>query len=350
MCSIYYLRVPETSKDLPDNWVELFTEFDIDNTDLSISQKLIFKYFKKYIKDCISKGKDGDQFITSDLIQLFVKSIISESYNILPNYSDLPNCLIENALEEIKNLDIKNFTNKVHSVFIEFLSYQHLVRDGYEVVSFNRTSGSCDLVMQKNSKTYNFEIKFKQNDDIFALRILDAIIGLSLFGKNIFCRDRTFKINFKTNSIDKFFNEILEDVYNFMENKSVEYYGKYVDICPIDHMVKSRSIDNVASELKACYIESYDKEPLKKLVKDIFLQKEGHVYNLKNKFEKRGIENFAGYLVWSLPFRLDINMDILENAFKEALIEEKFNLQFDLHVFVDKKFEKHHYFIVEADS
>ena len=103
MCSIYYLRVPETSKDLPDNWVELFTEFDIDNTDLSISQKLIFKYFKKYIKDCISKGKDGDQFISSDLIQLFVKSIISESCNILPNYSDLPNCLIKNALEEIKN-------------------------------------------------------------------------------------------------------------------------------------------------------------------------------------------------------------------------------------------------------
>ena len=350
MCSIYYVRVPETSKDIPDNWVKLFTEFDVNNTDLSVSQKIIFKYFQKYVRDWISKGKDGSQFIASSLIQLFIKSIVSENYNILPNYSDLPNCLIENGLKEIKNLDIKNFTDKVHSVFIEFLSYQHLVRDGYEVVSFNRTSGSCDLVMQKNSETYNFEIKFKQNDDMFASRILDAIIGLSLFGKNNFCRNRTFKIKFKTKSIYSFFNEILEDVYNFMEKKNVEYYGKYVDICPINYTFKSRSIDNVASELNACYIESCDKEPLKKLVKNIFLQKEGHIYNLKNKFEKRGIENFAGYLVWSLPFRLDVNMDILENAFREALIEEKFNLQFDLHVFVDKKFEKHHYFIIEADS
>jgi len=314
MCSIYYVRVPETSKDIPDNWVELFTEFDIDNTDLSISQKLIFKYFQKYIRDRVSTGKDSSQFIASNLIQLFVKSIVNENYNILPNYSDLPNCLIENALKEIENLDIKNFTNKIHSVFIEFLSYHHLARDGYEVVSFNRMSGSCDLIMRKNSETYNFEIKFKQNDDIFASRILDAIIGLSLFGKNNFCRDMTFKIKFKTDLIDKLFNEILEDVYNFMEKKKVLYYGKYIDICPIGYTFKSRSIDNVASELRACYIESYDKEALKKLVKNIFLQTEGHVHNLKNKFE-RGIENFIGYLVWLLPFRLDVDIGYIGKCF-----------------------------------
>lgn len=169
----------------------------------------------------MSKGKDGSQFIASNLIQLFVKSIVGENYNILPNYSDLPNCLIENALKEIENLDIKNFNDKVHSVFIEFLSYQHLVRDGYEVVSFNRTPGSCDLVMQKKDKTYNFEIKFKQNDDMFASRILDAIIGLSLFGKNNFCRNKTFKIKFKTKSIYSFLMKHLKMFITLWKRKTL---------------------------------------------------------------------------------------------------------------------------------
>lgn len=46
MCSVYYVHVPNTPKDIPDNWVKLFKEFDIDNTDLLISQKQFLNIFK----------------------------------------------------------------------------------------------------------------------------------------------------------------------------------------------------------------------------------------------------------------------------------------------------------------
>ena len=64
--------------------------------------------------------------------------------------------------------------------------------------TFKRINGSCDLEMIKGCKNFNFEVKFKENDNIQISRLYDYLDGFSLLPINSFLRENHFEINLNT--------------------------------------------------------------------------------------------------------------------------------------------------------
>lgn len=110
---------------------------------------------------------------------MLIKHIIFNE-EFLPNYSDIPINLVENAMNELtKNMKGLEFSKKLHSIFIELMTYQKFCNEFEYVKDFKRGEGSCDLVMTKGNETFNIEIKFKENDDISIFQdYLTLLMGL----------------------------------------------------------------------------------------------------------------------------------------------------------------------------
>lgn len=359
MCNIHISNTHVTKESIPDNWLEKLQQFDISNAKLSNAQKAIFEYIKEYILDREARHKDGKLFILNSLVQFFIKDIIIKGKtNLLSCYNDLPEKLITEAMQEIGNCDIRDFNNKLHSVFVEFLTYQHLIKEGYEILNCQRSIGSCDLTMKKDGQTYQFEIKFKQNDDIFASRVLDAIRGYALLSENAFCRDKFFTMVFKSDNLHKNFPDMIEEVGSFMQNKQELYKGKCIDIKPMKYIEKNRDVNTVCLELEASRItnEFACKESAKKSIKTIFTGEDRHINNIVNKYQKNqkkyqeSQEKFAGFISWSIPFHKEVDFKVLEEAFQEVLSEEK--VEFDMHVLIDQLLapELSYYFVYKPQT
>ena len=96
-------------------------------------------------------------------------------------------------------------------IYIKLNSYGFILNETV------RSSGSCDLVMEKDNKNYNFEVKFKESKDTFKSRLLDIIDGMSLLNENSFLRGKTYEVFIKSDNVDyKIQEEILTDIKNFL--------------------------------------------------------------------------------------------------------------------------------------
>ena len=128
---------------------------------------------------------------------MFIKHVIFKS-SFLNSYDELPENLIIEGMNEFNNLKGYHFSRKLHSLFVEFLIYKKLYKLGFKISTFERIDGSCDLEMTKHCKNYNFEVKFKENDNIQISRLYDYLDGFSLLPINSFLRENHFEINLIT--------------------------------------------------------------------------------------------------------------------------------------------------------
>lgn len=306
------------SKILPENWLELVEKFDINESNLSDNNKIIANYLKPIILE------EKEKSLNNELLAILIKYIVFK-IDFLKHYDDLPPELIQEVFSELKNERGINLDRKLHSLFIEFMTYQDLYKKGYRIQEFSREEGSCDLVMQKDAKVYNFEVKFKESSDIGISRLYNYIDGYSLIQENSFLRTKTFEINLKIDSLnDGNLESVLKEIDIFLEKKEDVYDGQKLQI--FDFKKRSRNLNQVTQYINNLVIEPVD--DVDKLVCDIFIKRNGHLTKLIKKSEKyKPNDNFTGYLVWSIPFHINIDNDKIKNAFKEM------KLDFDLFVY-----------------
>ena len=131
---------------------------------------------------------------------MFIKHVIFKS-SFLNSYDELPENLIIEGMNEFNNLKGYHFSRKLHSLFVEFLIYKKLYKLGFRINTFKRINGSCDLEMIKGCKNFNFEVKFKENDNIQISRLYDYLDGFSLLPINSFLRENHFEINLLVETI-----------------------------------------------------------------------------------------------------------------------------------------------------
>lgn len=178
------------AKKLPENWMIIVERFDVDKSELSDNNKIIASCLMPIILE------EKEKSLSNSLLRILIKFIIFD-IDFLEHYDNLPSKLIKDAFDEIKKERGINLDRKLHSLFVEFMTYQDLYKKNYQIVDSKREEGSCDLIMSKDNKTYNIEVKYKESPDVGKSRLYDYIDGYSLFRENEFLREKTFEINLK---------------------------------------------------------------------------------------------------------------------------------------------------------
>lgn len=309
------------SKILPEDWLELVTKFNIKKSSLSGNNKIIACYLKQIILE------EKEKSLSNQLLQILIKYIVFE-IDFLEYYDDLPRKLVKDAFSEINKGRGINLDRKLHSLFVEFMTYQDLYKQDYIIVESQRTQGSCDLVMSKDDKNYNFEVKYKESSDVGKSRLYDYMDGYSLLEQNEFLRGKTFEINLKVDSLNySNLQNILSEIDIFIDKQKDIYNGENLQIFDSTKRGElNRGINQVTNYINSFIIETID--DVDKLVCDIFIKKNGHLTKLIKKsgrYESK--DNFTGCLVWSIPFHMKIDNDKIKNAFK------KIKLDFDLFIY-----------------
>ena len=304
---------------LPNCWMQCVDCFRIDTSDLSQNNKIIAKYLIKLIKQ--EKGKS----LTILLLRSLIEYIIFGSKFVFV-YDDLPINLIEEGFSEIHTEKSLDLTRKLHSLTIEFQTYQNLRSEGYQIKHFNRKKGSCDLTMSKGGKTFDCEVKFKESKDTALLRLYDYIDGFSLLPNNGFLRNNSFGIELKIKNPNyKETEQILKEIDEFILKQQGSYDGTYVRIDNTRKNISGRDVDSVIQNINKDAIRSV--EDVDGLICKIFIKNNGHLTKLIKK-SGGDVKNFIGCLSWSIPFHIIIDKHKIEQAFKAM------GLDFDLYVYI----------------
>jgi len=315
------LRAIQTRK-LPLNWFNTIQNFDIDKSNLSKNNKIIATYLILIILE------EKEKSLANLLCRYLIEYIIFQD-TFLKHYNDLPAQLIKDGFDEIKNEKGINLDRKLHSLFVEFSTYQDLYKQGYKITNFIRKQGFCDLIMKKDGEVFNFEVKFKESKDIGISRLYYYIEGYSLLEENKFLINKTFEINLK---VDNLTYSNIKDIHNeidtFINQKEDIYDGENIEIFESSKRFKlNRDINQSNQYLNNFHIQTIVN--IDNLVNQIFIENNGHITKLINKSKNYELEdNFTGCLVWSIPFHMNINKDKIKQAF------EKINLYFDLFVYI----------------
>ena len=310
------------SKILPKNWLQLIQNFNINKSNLNDNNKIMATYLMPIILE------EKEKSLNNSLLRILIEFIIFK-IDFLKYYDNLPAQLIKDAFDEINNERSLNFDRKLHSLFVEFITYQDLFKKGYTIIDSIRTIGSCDLIMSKDDKIYNFEVKYKESPDIGKSRLYDYIDGYSLLQENEFLRGKTFEINLKVDNLNySNLESILKEIDIFIDIQKDVYDGQNLQIFDSRKRSKlNRGVNQGAQDLGEPHIQSI--KDIDKLVCDIFIRKNGHLTKLIKKSGRyKSKDNFTGCLVWSIPFHMNIDNDKIKNTF------EKFNLDFDLFVYI----------------
>lgn len=311
------------AKELPEDWMIIVKNFDVDKSELSDNNKIIASRLMPIILE------EKEKSLSNSLLRILIKFIIFD-IDFLEHYDNLPQKLIEDAFDEIKKERGINLDRKLHSLFVEFMTYQDLCKKNYQIVDSKREEGSCDLIMSKDNKTYNIEVKYKESPDVGKSRLYDYIDGYSLFRENEFLREKTFEINLKVDSLNyNNLQDILEEIDIFINEKKDIYDGQHLQIFDTKKRnLLNRDVGQTAQYLNNFHIQTIDN--VDGLINKILIEKNGHITKLIKKSEKYNLEdNFIGCLVWNIPFHTDIDNDKIKQAF------EKLQLDFDLFVYID---------------
>jgi len=279
---------------------------------------------------------------TDSLSQLLVKHIVF-SKSFLPNYIDLPIDLIDNGMNELGSMNGLELSKKLHSIFIEFLTFKSLEKNGYVIKNFIRSQGACDLIMQKNGLEYNFEVKFKENDGISISRLYAILDGYSLLQKNGFIRGEFIEINLKVENINFFKEEIINEISQYISSQNDIYDGEHLQIFNSKNRYKLNRDINSSVEYTKKFLITDELESIpstKLLIKKLFIGEGRHITNLINKSKR--IDDFVGCLSWSIPFHNNVNFQAVELSFRELL-----TLDFDLYIYLNHLTEGEYHFILK---
>lgn len=329
------------AKVLPTNWLSQVINFN--TSSLSRNNKIIADKLIENIK------LEKDKSLQNSLNQLLIKCVIFKS-PFLNSYNELPEQLISEGMSELGNNKGYLYSRKLHSLFVEFIVYKKLYELGFKINTFERTNGSCDLEMTKGYKKYNFEIKFKENDNIQISRLYDYLDGFSLLPINSCLRGKHFEINLLVETItDNNIKDILKEIDNFIQLQNNLYKGSFIQIFPAGkyHLI-TNDISNKNLHLEKAIIKELYFGELYSLINNLFIGNKKHLTKLIDKSKKPGNEsNFNGCLVWTIPFHSTVSEESIKKVFRKIYKEN--NLSFNLHIFTSGIGKDEMYFVIKAN-
>lgn len=230
---------------------------------------------------------------------MFIKHVIFKS-SFLNSYDELPENLIIEGMNEFNNLKGYHFSRKLHSLFVEFLIYKKLYKLGFRINTFKRINGSCDLEMIKGCKNFNFEVKFKENDNIQISRLYDYLDGFSLLPINSFLRENHFEINLLVETItDSNIKNILIEIDKFIQLQNNIYIGSFVELFPAGkYDLITNDISKRSLYLEKAIIKELNFDELYSLINNLFIGNKKHLTKLIEKsLRPENKNNFNGCLV-----------------------------------------------------
>ncbi|MBE0472516.1 MAG: hypothetical protein IBX55_23795 [Methyloprofundus sp.] len=321
------------SKRLFSDWIKQVKEFD--TSGFGENRQKIADLLKDYI------ASNPEQALQSSIIQSFVESVVWDKEFLVAEYDSLPSDLIDEFAREIGGAKGFKFTEKAHSFFVELLTAKFFIDSGYQVLSVRREQGDCDLKLLKDGVVYHFEVKFKESPDTKVTRIMDYVNGKILLGSADYLKGKKAKVTVINSSINyDALREIFDEFDRGIAGSQLQLSSEYINVEFKDdfgsHTARSRDINVVSQELASLSITHYTEQDLVLLICDLFINNNGHLTKLINKYERllnQGCAGkFSGVLVWSLPFNMDADVKDIENAFK-TVCQFK-GVKFDLYVFL----------------
>ena len=253
-------------------------------------------------------------------------------------------------MNEFNNLKGYHFSRKLHSLFVEFLIYKKLYKLGFKISTFERIDGSCDLEMTKHCKNYNFEVKFKENDNIQISRLYDYLDGLSLLNINSFLRGKHFEINLLVETItDGNIKDILIEIDNFIQLQNDVYKGNFIQIFPAGkYNLITNNISKRSLYLEKAIIKELNFDELYSLINNLFIGNKKHLTKLIEKsLRPENKNNFNGCLVWTIPFHSTVSEETVKKVFRKIYKEN--NLSFNLHIFTSGIGKDEMYFVIKTN-
>lgn len=302
------------SNSLPDNWLTLIEKFDIDKSTLPDSLKQLCHILKKNILD------EKENSAMSYFNRSFLRHVCLGIDWKLDKYEDIPLELIEEVFSEMGTEVGIQYDQKLSSLFSELLAYKHLYDQDYVIDSFNRTPGSCDLVLKKDDEVYHCEVKAKGSDDDYSTKILFYINGKSYLS-NYYELRKLDLVYYRMKKYPSGYREIEnmnKEFDTFCENPTY-FDGLYIEISSDKHKT------SVQKDISHNYlINSFDKIEVANQFESILIGEGRHLTKLIKK--SKDFENFIGYLHFSVPFHKEMSSDDIEEWFKSQ------GLDFDLYV------------------
>ncbi|GKT12025.1 MAG: hypothetical protein ISEC1_P0999 [Thiomicrorhabdus sp.] len=312
------------TKVLPADWLSQIESFEISS--LSVNGKILFTKLVPFI--LIEKEKS----LTNSLLRALIERIFFSNGFDIPHYAAIPKELFKEVFEELGSQRGYQLDIKLHSLFVELLTYKYLVEEGFKLEGFNRSIGSCDLVMKKDDEIANFEVKFKESHDIRMSRLYSYLYGKSFLSENEFLRGKKLEILLKIEApnYDNLRNIFLE-IDEFINRKEEVYNGRYIELFANEQMrIPRRDIGSLDRRFSSMVItnELTDSEGIRSLIRDLFCSQNGHITKMIEKAPD--FENFKGCLSWAIPFHKDVNVEKIKRAFEELSLD--LDLDFDLYV------------------
>jgi len=299
------IKIPETV--LPDDWLTKIKNFDIDNSDLAESLKPLCQKIKANI---LNNKEDA---VVSCFNRPFIKHVCLGVKWKLDKYEAIPLKLIEEVFDELGSEKGIQYDVKLYSLFSELFAYEHLVLQGYKYKKFERSTGSCDLILEKDGIEYNCEVKLKKSEDKHSTGIMFYIMGRAWLLKYEALRKLDI-VHYKIVNVPNRYNDIenmYKEIENFCQNPTNFYKGEYIYLSSTD----------IRHQPQDYLIEQHTKSSTQDLIKNILTGKNRHITKLIEKSKK--YDNFIGYLSFNIPFYDDIQKSDLEDAFKSLEIDFK---------------------------
>lgn len=316
-------RKIQSSFILPDNWLEYVTTYNIyKDKRLSPSQQAIFKCIQDYIIDNANRDKIKNILSISPCIE-FIKYIINGKVSWIQRYRKLPLHLAKITLCELKGQKGIEFAKKFISLEVELYACSYFAEQGFSYQDRSIENGACDLIMEKDGKIYNIEVKTKENDDILLSRLYDILEAYSYLKQSEFMQRKIILIEFKDEGgINKYKDlpYMLCDIERFLEefrNNKTEFEGKMLYISCESRINKNIDIARVEKLHCNSLIRSDFKniKNIKEKIQKLFFASDRQIVKMNEKSKK--FANFIGFLFWNIPFELEPYFENIEQCFYE---------------------------------
>jgi len=305
------LTIPETV--LPDDWLAKIENYDIDNSDLPESLKPLSQKIKTNI---LNNKEDA---VVSYFNIPFIRHVCLGVKWKLDKYEKIPSKLIKEVFDELGSQKGTQYDVKLYSLFSELFAYVYLELQGYRYKEFERSTGSCDLTLEKDGVAYNCEVKLKKSEDNHSRGIKYYIMGKAWLLKY----EKLRKLNmvyYKIINIPDRYDDIkkmYKEIEIFCKNPTELYEGEYIHL----------SSTEIRHSPQDYLITQHTESSTQDLIKNILTGANRHITKLIEKSAK--YDNFIGYLSLELPFHQEFEKSDLENAFRLL------NLNFKLYVEVN---------------
>lgn len=300
-------------KALPENWMQLIENYNVETSNLPKSLKPLGEIVKKNIQ------VDKERAVCSYYNIPFIEHICLENPFKLDFYEKIPLGLISEAFTEMGKEKGIHYDNKLSSIFSELRAYKELNELGYEIKNFKRFPGSCDLLLERNSIEYPCEVKYKSNHDNYYNIIRDFVEGKALLPKSKQLR-LLDTIHYRLNKVPLSYfetNQLLKEVEHFCSTPKL-YNGTYITLSNLREDIPIIPNDYL--------ITTHNCSTTKELIKKLFLGDERPISKMIKKADK--YDNFIGYLDFSIPFHETHSIKCIEDSFKSL------KLNFDIFVHV----------------